>query len=320
MIDLMGKKKIFFAISIFVILAGVVGLIVNGGLNYDIQFQGGTIIQVEMSDDNFDANNIGSVVSDMLNKKVSSQKLKTYNPKNEAESINILMLKVPSDHTLSDTEINNIVDLLRKDYNVNPEAEIQMQSVQPSIAAEIKQKGITAILVSSALIIVYIWWRFSNISGLPAAITAVIALMHDALVMLSAYAIFKIPLNESFIAAVLTILGYSLNDTIIIYDRIRENSGKLRKLPVNELVNTSITQTMGRTINTSVTTLIAIVIVYIFASANNIQSIKEFSFPLIIGIISGTYSSIFIASPLWMMWKERQSKAKIVAKQAKART
>ena len=318
MIDFMGKRNIFFAIPIILIIVGIIGFFVNGGLNYDIQFQGGTILQIEMSDDTFDANEIGSTVSTALNKTVTPQKLKTYNPKNADESINILMLKVPSHSTLTDDEIKNIVDLLRKDYNVKSDAQIQVQSVQPFIAAETKRKGLTAISVASILIVGYIWWRFSTISGLPAAITALIAVLHDATIMLVTYAVFKIPINESFIAAVLTILGYSVNDTIIIYDRIRENSSKMRKIPLEELTNISLTQTMNRTIYTTVTTMLAVVTVYAFSVIYNIQSIKDFSFPLIIGLISGTYSTLFIATPLWMMWKKRQDKAKIVAKKVKA--
>lgn len=311
MIDLMSKKNYFFGISIVIILAGIIGFIING-LNYDIQFQGGTIIQFEMSDDNFDANEIGSELRDMLNKKVTPQKLQTFNPKDEDEKINILMLKVPSDDTLTDTEINNVDKFLKENYGAKGIQ--QTQSVQPFIASEIKKNGVKAVFVASLLIIFYIWWRFSTMSGLPAAIMALIALAHDALIMFSAYSIFKIPMNESFIAAVLTILGYSLNDTIVVYDRIRENSNRMRKAPVDELVNTSIIQSLNRTVNTSVTTLLAIIIVYVFAAANNIQSIKEFAFPLIIGLISGTYSSLFIASPLWMMWKQRQARERIVAK------
>lgn len=256
-----------------------------------------------MSDDNFNANEIGDVLRDMLNKNVTSQKLQAYNPKNEGEKINILMLKVPSKDTLTDTEINNIDELLKEKYRAKGIQ--QTQSVQPFIADEIKKTGLKAVFIASLLIILYIWWRFSTMSGLPAALMALVALVHDAFVMISAYAIFKIPMNESFIAAILTILGYSLNDTIVLYDRIRENSNKMRKAPIDELVNTSIVQSLSRTMNTSVTTLLAVIIVYIFAAVNNIQSIKEFTFPLIIGIISGTYSSIFIASPLWMMWKQR---------------
>jgi len=316
MIDFIGKRKLFFTIPIIIIIAGIIGLIVNGGLNFDIQFQGGTILEIEMPDDTFDANEIGSVISDLINKTVSPQKVKTFNPQEGQESMNILMLKVPSESTLSDAEIESIINLLREDYNVATDAQIQVQSVEPFIAVEIRQKGLLAITVASLLILAYIWWRFSTISGLPAAVTALIALLHDAAIMLSAYAIFNIPINESFIAAVFTILGYSVNDTIIIYDRIRENSKKMRKVSLEELTNISLNETMNRTLYTTLTTLIAVVTVYVFATIYNIQSIKEFTFPLAIGLVSGVYSTLFIATPLWMMWKKKQDEAKVVAKQA----
>lgn len=316
MFDFNRNKKYFFIIPIVIIIAGIIGLAVNG-LNYDIQFQGGTIIQIEMSDSSFDANEIGVKLSDMLNKKVSPQKIQAYNPEDGNKNINILMLKIPGNEALKDEEINSIIDLLKKDYNA--ERIYQMQSVQPFIASEIKQKGIKAVMVSAILIILYVWWRFSAISGLPAALTAMVALLHDVLVMFCAYTIFQIPLNESFIAAVLTIIGYSLNNTIIVYDRIRENNNKMRKMAVDELVSSSVKQSFARSVNTSITTLLAIVTVYVFAVANNIQSIREFAFPLIIGFIGGTYSSLFVAPALWMMWKQWEMKGKAVAKQAKAK-
>jgi preprotein translocase subunit SecF len=315
MIDFVGKRKLFFTIPIIIIMAGIIGLIVNGGLNYDIQFQGGTILEIEMPDDSFDANEIGSVISEIINKTVSPQKVKTFNPQDGEESIDILMLKVPSESTLSDEEIESIVKLLREDYNVSTDAQMQVQSVEPFIAAEIKQRGLLAVAVASALILVYIWWRFSTISGLPAAVTALTALMHDAVIMLSAYAIFNIPINESFIAAVLTILGYSINATIIIYDRIRENSNKMRKASLEELTNASLNQVLSRSLYTTITTLIAVVTVYVFSIIYNIQSIKDFALPLIIGLISGTYSSLLIATPLWMIWKKKQDQVKVIGKQ-----
>lgn len=312
MIDFVGKKKLFFMISMAIMVVGVIFYFIHGGLNMDIQFKGGTIIQIEMPDDSFDANTIGNDLGSDLGKIVSAQKLKTYNPEIEDMSLNILMLKVPSEHTLTDEEIQGIVGYLRREYDVKEDAQIQMQSVQPFIAEETRQKGLLAISVASVGIVLYIWIRFTTISGLSAGLTALLALFHDIAIMVSAYIIFNIPINESFIAAVLTILGYSINDTIVVYDRIRENTSKMRRLPVEELVNKSINDTLTRTINTSLTTLLAILTVYVFASASNIQSIKEFTFPLLIGIVSGTYSSICIASPLWMMWKKRQSGAKTV--------
>jgi len=136
--------------------------------------------------------------------------------------------------------------------------------------------------------------------------------------MFAVYTIFRIPVNESFIAAVLTILGYSLNDTIVIYDRIRENAKIIGSKDIENLVNTSVVQTMSRTIYTTISTLICVIVIYIFAAVNNIQSLKEFSFPLIFGLVSGTYSTVFIASPLWMLWRNARMKQVLRKKPSRA--
>ncbi len=308
MIDLMSKRKYFFALSLIIVAAGLIGFAVNG-LQLDIQFQGGTILQIQMQGEDFDTVKIQNEVSSLIGKNVSAQKLKTYNPDSTEDKINILMLKVGSTDTLTDVEINSVVNLLRDKYNVRQDAQMQVESVDPFIGKEMMNKGITAALIASGLIVIYVWWRFSVMSGLPAAMMAIAALVHDAMVMFSVYTIFRIPVNEAFVAAVLTILGYSLNDTIIIYDRIRENTTLMGRKKIEELVNRSVLQTLTRSINTTVTVLFCIITVYIFASVNNIQSLRDFSLPLIAGLASGAYSSIFIASPLWMMYKQSRLKA-----------
>lgn len=313
MFDIMSKKKYFLACSVVVIIAGIIGFIING-LQLDIQFEGGTIIQVAMPDDNFDAGKIENDLSAALNKKVTAQKLQTYNSQDTNAKVDMLMLKVSKENTLNEEEFNNVVEILRNDFGVKPDAQMDVQNVQPFIGKEMLRKGLQAAFLASILIILYLWLRFSAMSGLSAAVFAVVCLAHDVLIMFSVYTIFRIPINESFVAAILTILGYSINDTIIIYDRIRENSGLLRKIHVNELVNRSILQTLTRSINTVLTTLISIITVYIFATVNNIQSLKEFTLPLIVGIVSGTYSSIFIAGPLWATWTQFKSKKKVSSK------
>jgi preprotein translocase subunit SecF len=315
MIDLFGKRYYFFAVSVLIIIAGLVGLIING-VQLDIQFQGGTVLQIEMSDENFDTSKIEAEIGSAIGKSVTAQKLQTYNAEDSGNSIDLLMLKVSKEDTLTGEELNNVVDILKKDFNAKPDAQIQVQSVAPFIGRELMQKGLLAALLASALIILYVWWRFSIISGLSAAMFAILALLHDAFVMFAVFVIFRIPLNESFVAAVLTILGYSINDTIIIYDRIRENMRTAKRMPIAQLVNTSVIQTLARSINTTITTLICISTVFVFASMNNIQSLKEFSFPLLIGMISGTYSTLFLASPLWAMWQEAKAKRKLASKSA----
>ncbi len=147
--------------------------------------------------------------------------------------------------------------------------------------------------------LIYVGMRFEFRFGAA----AILALVHDVLITLSVYAIFQIPVNSPFIAAILTIIGYSINDTIVIFDRIRENQKNMRRKSIEEVANISITQTMRRSINTSLTTLITIVCVYIF-----VPTVRDFSFPLIIGIATGTYSSIFIASPIWVLLKKKNKK------------
>ncbi len=312
MFDFIGKRKWFFILSILIMFAGIAGLLING-IQLDIQFEGGTLMQIEMNDGDFETSRAEEVFYEAVNKTATAQKLQTINAEDN-QTIYLLQLRIASSETLTDEERTEAVDALRKEFNIGFDAGIEMQSVEPFIGRELRNKGAIAALYASLLIILYIWWRF-RVMNLSAAITAVISLFHDLMVMFTFYVIFKFPLNESFIAAILTILGYSINGTIVIYDRIRENSKLLRKASTAELVNTSINQTMGRTVNTAVTTLLCVLAVYIFAYYYNIQSIKEFILPLIIGIISGVYSSVFISGPLWVLWKERQQH-KVVEKRA----
>ena len=169
------------------------------------------------------------------------------------------------------------------------------EKVAASMGAELWGKSLIAIIIAIILMLVYITIRFELLSGL----SAIVALAHDVLIILSIYAIFQLPVNTSFIAAVLTILGYSINATIVIFDRIRENRKFDKKLLFSETVDKSITQSMTRSINTSVTTLLTIGMVYIFG----VPSVKQFALPIIIGVVCGTYSSIFVAGPFWALIK-----------------
>jgi preprotein translocase subunit SecF len=225
-----------------------------------------------------------------------------------------MVLNIGSSQTLNDTERTNVLAALREEFNIPEDAQITVNSVAPFIGDEIKTNAMYAIILSAIIIILYVWYRFRVMHGLSAGVFAVLALVHDCFVMYAVYVLFRIPINDSFVAAVLTIIGYSINDTVVIYDRIRENTRILRKMPVHELVNKSVMQTLARSINTSVCTLLSVVVLYVFASYFNISSLKDFSFPLVVGIISGCYSTIFIASPLYMVWQERNIKLKAAAR------
>jgi preprotein translocase subunit SecF len=318
MIDLIGKKYYFFALSGLILLAGIIGYIVNGGMKMDIQFQGGTIIKMEMPNDQFDTAKAEEVVQNTINKRATAQKSSTINAEKNGEKIHLLVLNIASEDTLNDAERSEVLAAIKKEFNLAEDVNVTVSSIAPFIGDEIKTNALYAVFWASLLIIIYVWIRFQVMSGLSAGVMAVLALLHDVLIMIAVYAIFRIPLNDSFVAAVLTVIGYSMNDTIIIYDRIRENKNMLRKVPIAELVNKSVVQTLNRSINTVVTVLICIITLFIFATFNNITSVEEFTLPLIVGISSGMYSSIFIASSLYVMWKQRDEKKKISNKPAKA--
>lgn len=318
MVDLMGKKNYYFALSILIFIVGIVGLLLNG-VEMDIQFKGGTIMQIEMPDDNFDTERAADIVKEAIGKIATVNKSSTFNAAKEDEKINLMVINIASDDTLTDNERTAVINALKKEFNIAEDASVNVNSVEPFIGKEFRVNAIKAIVLSSILIIIYVWIRFRSMHGLSAGVFAVVALIHDIFVMFTAYVLFRIPLNDSFVAAMLMIIGYSINDTIVIYDRIRENSRIMHKTPIRELVNKSVLQCLTRSINTSVTTLISVLTLYVFSVIYNIQSIREFTMPLVVGLISGAYSTLFIASPLYMLWQERNIKKNAAArKPAKA--
>ncbi len=326
MVNLYAKRYYFFILSALIILSGVVMYLVEG-FKLDIEFEGGTIIEMRANDKMFTEANtqelqtkIADFVEKTINKPAKVQKSTSYDVSGtNSKSFDIITISIGSENTLSNTELTKVEEAVVKEFKLNAkDAVVSEESVEPFIGKEIMNNGLKAVVIAFILIILYVWYRFKAMSGLSAGVFAVVGVLHDVLIMLAVYVIFQIPLNESFIAAILTVVGYSMNDTVIIYDRIRENNRLLRKIPLPELVNSSIIQTLNRSINTVVTSLIAITTVYIFSKVNGINSMEQFSFPLIVGITAGCYSSIFIASPLYVMWKESQKKKKISGKPAKA--
>ncbi len=289
MFNIIEKRAIFFIISAVVIIAGIAGFVINGGFNADIDFTGGTEIYV----------NLGTEFDEMAIRKSLEG----------VEGVTISSVQKAEDTTaiIKTTELNMdqkvaAQDAIKKAFD---KAEIlSVDNVSASIGKDLWNNAAMSILIASVLMLVYITFRFELLTG----ISAVLALIHDMLVMMSVYAIFQIPINTSFIAAILTILGYSINATIVVFDRIRENTRFSRKETFVEIANKSIWQTIGRSINTSITTLITLVCLFILG----VPSIKEFAFPLIVGVICGCYSSVFLASQFWVLLKGK--KATVVAK------
>ena len=287
MINFYKNRYIYFSISIAFIIIGIVFLFING-VSLDISFKGGAILTYTY-DGNIDTDDAAKIISDKMGRNATVQ--------------------ITSD--LSSNEKKMIVNMAG---NEGLSVSEQSNTVEPFIGKRFLRNGILAILISSVLIVFYVWYRFITISGLSAGVMALVALLHDCIMVFFTFVIFKIPLNDSFVAVILTIVGYSVNDTIIVYDRIRENKKLDGGESIDVLVNKSITQTMSRSINTGATTLTGALIIFIFAYINNIESIVSFALPMAVGLVFGCYSSICIAGPLWTMWQMRKKNRTLSAK------
>ena len=293
------KKVVFFAISLAVIAVGIV-FALTSGIKLDIQFQGGSILKYTYSGE-IDAEQAEDVVEKVVGVTTNGQL-----QNNLAKDEQLLILSLANNQALTSEQQQAVTAALNEAFADNQLTLSEALTVEAFVGSRFFGNGLLGIAISFALILVYVGFRFRNIGGISAGVMAIVALLHDAFVVTAAFVIFGIPLNDQFIAAILTIIGFSINDTIVIYDRIRENERLLgRKMPIEELVDKSITQSMSRSINTNIAVLACMVIVYIFAQIYNIESIRQFALPMMFGVVSGCYSTICIAGPLWVMWKNR---------------
>jgi len=178
--------------------------------------------------------------------------------------------------------------------------------VEPFFGRRFLLNGIKAIALGALAILVYVWFRFRRIGGLSAGLMALLAICMDLYVVYTTFILFKMPIGDTFVAVFLTIIGYSINDTIVIYDRIRENFKLYRKEPIETITNLSITQTLGRTLNTSIAVFISVALVFVISAINGIESIKTFALPMAAGVISGSYSTICLTGPLWVALKKKR--------------
>ncbi|MEG1620815.1 MAG: protein translocase subunit SecF [Oscillospiraceae bacterium] len=301
MYNFTGQRKIYFSISTLILVACIVCSFVFG-IRLDIQFKGGSIITYNYQG-SIDQSAFKADVESILGEKVNIQ-----STKNAITDADNLVVTLAAAKGLSSEKQLELQKTIGEKYAENKIETLSLSVVDPVIGKEFLFKCIVAILFASILMIVYIGFRFKSIGGFSAGTMAVIALLHDIMVVFATFVILRIPLNDSFIAVVLTILGYSLNDTIVIYDRVRENKNLYgNHYTTGELVNLSITQSLSRTIATTVTTMMSMVVVCVLAYIYNVNSILTFAFPMIIGMISGVYSSICIAGPLWVMCQVRKN-------------
>jgi len=300
------NSKMFYIISIVLVAAVILcSFIIPPQL--DIQFRGGSMITYSYTG-SIGLNDFTETAGSILNKRVTVRESTDI-----ATQTTTFIVSMAGTGSLTSEEMASFTQGLQAAYPANNLQSLQINNVDPTIGREFFLKTMVAVIFASILLILYIAMRFSRIGGMSAGFLAVMALLHDVVIAYGAFVIFRIPIDNNFIAVVLTILGYSINDTIVIYDRIRENKRLMGgKTPVAELVNLSLNQCIRRSINTSVTSIAAMIIISIVAYVYNVTSIQSFALPMIFGLIAGTFSTLCIAGPLWVRWqehKQRQSAA-----------
>lgn len=305
-----SKRKIYYAISGVILTFGLIMTIING-INLDIQFKGGAILKYAMSETTeFDPDAAADLVEKTLSGRIATGQITTDFATGEKR----LVISMTGDEALSNEELNLIGEALVQQY---PEQNFQIDStnnVSPFFGRKFLQNAVIAIGLSAILIILYVWFSFRKIHGLSAGAMSLVALLHDVLIAFFTFTIFQIPIGDTFVAVALAILGYSINDTIVIYDRIRENSRAARKMPIEDIVDKSISQSFTRSLNTNFAVFISLAILYVFAALNGLESIVSFALPMAIGSLSGCYSTICIVGPLWTSWQKRNQRRVIAAK------
>ncbi len=286
-IDLVGKMKITFAVSLFAIIISILSLLLHGGPNLGIDFAGGTLVQIKFSQETSVERIRDSLKTIGLGNSVIQRF--GYHDNNE------FLIKTEKSSSALKGLSSKIEEALNSSYNKGDFEIRRVEVVGPKVGKDLREKGMLAMLYAVLGILIYVTWRFE----LRYAVGAVIALIHDVIITVGVLSLLDKEFTLPIIAALLAIIGYSLNDTIVVYDRIRENIKGLRKQSLKDIVNSSINQVLSRTVLTSVTTLLVVLALFFLGGA----VIHDFAFAMLVGILIGTYSSIFIASPTILVWE-----------------
>ncbi len=286
--DFIGKRKVAQIVSAVLIVIGIASLIVKGGPNYGIDFLGGTSIALRFEQDI----SVGAVRDAVGASGVKDAEIRSFGGENE------ILIRIQQQDAGAELS-GSIKSSLSQSFPDNPFTLLSEDKVGPKVGAELRGAAVFAVLVALFFILLYISWRFEFIF----AIGAIVALFHDVAITLGVFSVLDLEITLAIIAAFLTIVGYSLNDTIVVFDRIRENLKVLRREKYPAIINTSINQSLARTVVTSLTTLVVVIVLFLFGG----EVIHNFAFALIVGVLIGTYSSIFIASPILVEWEQRQA-------------
>ncbi len=292
------NKKIFGIITIVLFAAGI-AIIAFRGIKLDTQFTGGTVLEYTVDTQSVDTEAVAGGIKSAIGRDATVQV-------SDSQAGTTVVATLAGNTGLTPEEQSKADEAVGKVLNISGLEPSQTFAVEPYVGAKALRNAFIAIVIAFAGILLYVGFRFAALSGLSAGLTAIIALLHDVCIVLFAFALFGIPLGNSFVAVVLTIIGYSINDTIVVYDRIRENRNSNPKITISELVDRSVTQVLARSINTSVTTLLCVLVILIASVMYRISSIYQFSLPMMVGLVAGCYSSICIAAALWASWKSKK--------------
>lgn len=302
-INFTGNRKKFYAFS-GAVMAVVLVFCVAFGVKMDVEFKGGSMITLGYTGE-LDTAALKNEIGETL-----SQGNLTLQTGSDIVGNQTLTVTLPGSETMTTDELDNLLTTLNTNHPDNAFVQNEVSNVNATMGREFLFKSIIALLGACLLILLYVAYRFRRIGGMSAGAMAIVALLHDMFMVFGVFVLLRIPLNGNFIAALLTILGYSINDTVVIYDRVRENNALYgKKMPLPQLVNLSINQSFSRSLMTSITTCVALGIVCIVAVVYKLDSIYTFAFPLLIGMISGVYSTMCIATQLWVDWKTRKAPA-----------
>ena len=304
-INFIGNRKKFYTFSCALIAIVLVFCAVFG-VKMDVEFKGGSMVTLSYEGD-VDLPSLKSEIGSQL-----GQSDLTLQTGSDISGNQTLTVTLPGSQTLTTEQLDDMLTTINEAHPENNFEQNEVSNVNATIGKEFLFKSLVALVAACVLILAYVAFRFRKIGGLKAGSTAIVALLHDMFVVFGVFVILRIPLNGNFIAAVLTILGYSITDTVVIYDRIRENSALYSKkqMGLAELVNLSVNQSFSRSLMTSITTCLALGVVCVVSVIYRLDSIYTFAFPLLFGMVSGVYSTICIATPLWVDWKSKKKAAK----------
>ena len=304
-VNFVGLRKRFLTFSAC-LMAAIVLCAVVLGVHLDTEFTGGAMITLSY-ENSFEMSAVQKTASEAL----GSNGLTLQTGENVATGEQTLKISMPGTETVTTDEVQTLLDSLNESYPDNSFAQLSLSNVSAAMGTKFLQKSLVAVVFALVLILAYIAYRFKNIGGLTGGMMAVLALLNDLMVVFGTFVLLRAPLDGNFIAAMLTILGYSINDTVVVYDRIRENRGLLgKKASFEELVNRSVNQSARRTLITTITTVMALGVMCIVAKLYGLDSIFTFAFPLMMGMLSGVYTSLCISTSAWVAWSERKGAKK----------